>query len=111
MANPKKTEDEWFVRNEAEMIKSFKRERERRQKELDEMLKQAEARKKKELHWMKCPKCGSDLQAVTIEDIKIDKCPLCEGVFLDRGELEELMLKKQGESRGFLKRVLGILHQ
>ncbi len=93
------------------MIKGFKRERERRQKELDEIFKQDEARKRKELHWMKCPKCGSDLQHVNIEEMKIDKCPLCEGVFLDRGELEELMLKKKGEPHGFLRRLLGILHQ
>ena len=34
---------------------------------------------------MKCPKCGHDLKAETLEGIEIDRCTFCEGFFLDAG--------------------------
>ena len=102
----KKTEDEWFVRNEAELLKSLKRERERREKELAEALEKEEAVKQKDLHWMKCPKCGSDLVEKEHDELRIDECTLCGGIFLDRGEMEALMMKK--DRPNILPRVLGL---
>ena len=104
--NPKKPEDEWFVRNERELIKNLKRERERKQKNLAELLKQEEALKRKELHWMKCPKCGSDLVAEEVSGITIDRCFACDGIFLDRGEFEQILLHKQEERHGFRRKVI-----
>lgn len=108
MAEQRKTEDEWFARNERELLKGLKRERERKEKEIAELFKQEDARKRRELHWMKCPKDGSDLTQETISGIKIEKCPLCEGIFLDRGELEELLLKQHEERRTFMRRLTGL---
>lgn len=42
------------------------------------------------LHWMHCPKCGSELAEVQFRAVKVDKCFSCNGVFLDDGELEQL---------------------
>ena len=40
--------------------------------------------------------------------IKVDICTLCEGIYFDRGELEELMLAHQSQSRkSFFRRLLG----
>ena len=37
-----------------------------------------------------CPLCQKDMDIVNIENVEIDKCPDCEGIWLDRGEMEQL---------------------
>ena len=41
-----------------------------------------------ELHQMKCPKCGMQLEEITFSDVRIDKCFSCDGIWLDKGELD-----------------------
>ena len=43
----KKQEDEWFAKNERELIKTMKVDRERREQEIEEALKAEEAQKLK----------------------------------------------------------------
>jgi hypothetical protein len=50
--------------------------------------------------WMRCPKCGSELEEIELLGIKVDQCVGCLGTFFDRGELE-LLLSAQ-EPTGFL---------
>ena len=38
-----------------------------------------------------CPNCNASMQEVKREDVSIDMCPACRGVWLDRGELEKLL--------------------
>lgn len=104
----KKNEDEWFHRHEKELIKNLKREREHREKELAAAMKAAEARKLKELHWMKCPKCGSEMKERKVEHVHVDECPLCEGIYMDRGELEQLVMQQRREPTSFVKKLLGL---
>ena len=106
MSPERKTEDEWFARNERELLKGFKRERERRQAQIAKHLQEEAARKQKELHWMKCPKCGHDMVEHKIDDLVFDKCTLCEGIFMDRSEFEDLGLKTIQERKNFSKRLL-----
>ena len=40
---------------------------------------------------MKCPNCASPLIVLEIEDVEIDHCTTCKGVWLDAGELEILL--------------------
>jgi uncharacterized protein len=49
-----------------------------------------EREEQRRLHWMRCPKCGSELAEVQFRAVKVDKCFSCNGVFLDDGELEQL---------------------
>ena len=37
-----------------------------------------------------CPRCGKALVAVEHQGVTVDQCPACQGVWLDRGELEAL---------------------
>ena len=37
-----------------------------------------------------CPLCQKEMDIVNIENVEIDKCPYCEGIWLDRGEMEQL---------------------
>jgi len=78
---PSEKEEEYFARTEFE--KKKKQEEEQQKK-----LAETEKRKLKELHSMKCPKCGMELIEIDYKSTKIDKCSACGGVWLDAGELE-----------------------
>jgi Zn-finger nucleic acid-binding protein len=44
-----------------------------------------------------CPKCRpEEMKEETYEGITIDRCPVCKGVYLDRGELDALLTKQLG---------------
>jgi Zn-finger nucleic acid-binding protein len=40
---------------------------------------------------MKCPTCNVDLKMAERQNIEIDFCPQCRGVWLDRGELDKII--------------------
>ena len=83
-----------------------------RQKEAErraELHAKREEDRKKQLgqsHWMVCPKCGSEMKEIELEGVMIDKCTVCEGVFLDKGEMELLTARK--ESHSFIRALKGI---
>ncbi len=81
MQKPSEKEEEYFARLEFERKKKIEEEKHRR-------LAEAERARLKELHFMRCPKCGMELIAVNYKGIEVDKCSECEGVWLDAGELE-----------------------
>ncbi|MBI1374893.1 MAG: hypothetical protein GC159_19415 [Phycisphaera sp.] len=39
---------------------------------------------------MNCPRCDAALKKEMREDVTIDVCPKCAGVWLDRGELDHI---------------------
>jgi uncharacterized protein len=45
-------------------------------------------------HTMNCPRDGALLQAVKILGVELDKCHHCDGLWLDRGEMERLAAAK-----------------
>lgn len=40
---------------------------------------------------MKCPNCDQLLQITERQNIEIDYCPQCRGVWLDKGELDKVI--------------------
>ena len=40
---------------------------------------------------MECPRCQSEMRRVTWDTLEIDRCDLCNGVWLDKGELEAVL--------------------
>lgn len=78
---PSESEEEYFARIEYEKRKQAEREKQ-------EKMAAAEKERLRNLHRMKCPKCGMDLIEIDYRSIKVDKCSGCEGVWLDPGELE-----------------------
>ena len=38
-----------------------------------------------------CPNCSEGMQEIKRNDVQIDVCTKCRGVWLDRGELEKLL--------------------
>jgi uncharacterized protein len=91
LGKPSNTEDEYFAREEIEKKRklALQQASELAQKQRDEL---------KKLHHMKCPKCGMDLQALHQGTVEVDTCFNCKGVWLDSGELEQLM--KSGGTHG-----------
>ena len=88
-------EEEYYARIEFE--KKKKLEEEKHQK-----LAREEKQRLKELHFMKCPKCGMELIEIEYRGIKVDKCSECDGVWLDAGELEAASrLEKTGLDKLF----------
>jgi len=49
-------------------------------------------------HVMTCPLCQGTLREVIRENISIDVCGQCRGVWLDRGELEKLLASARQEA-------------
>ncbi len=102
-------EDEWFRQNERKLLEDARRAREKRDAERQEQETAAERLRRKEQHWMKCPKCGHDLVVQNLEGVEIDRCTFCEGFFMDAGELERLFLNRtQSERRSIFKRLIGL---
>jgi len=92
---PSEREEEYFAKMEFE--KKKKQEEEKQKK-----LAEGEKKKLKELHYMKCPKCGMELIEIDYKSTKIDKCSGCGGIWLDAGELEVVsQLEKKGLDKLF----------
>ena len=40
---------------------------------------------------MQCVKCDGQLEGVTVEEIEVDQCVTCSGIWFDFGELEKIL--------------------
>lgn len=78
---PSESEDEYFAREEAAK-------RQRDAIEHGKKMQEQEREALKKLHYMKCPKCGFDLQETLFRGVSIDKCYNCHGMWFDEKELE-----------------------
>ena len=60
---------------------------------------------------MRCPNCGSRLVEVERSEILVDACPDCRGVWLDRGELDKILVRerqlREGADEDFFAEVEG----
>ena len=48
---------------------------------------------------MICPNCGEILQVRERSGVEVDVCPVCRGVWLDRGELDKLIDRDRWDDR------------
>lgn len=44
---------------------------------------------------MRCPNDGTRLVELDRADVLVDACPSCRGVWLDRGELDKILVKER----------------
>ncbi len=86
---PTQTEDEYFAREDAEKKRRIALEV-KRQTAADE------AKRLKELHFMRCPKCGMGMHEVHFRGVDVDVCFACGGIFLEKGEIEHLERDRKG---------------
>src|ERR1051325_1592674 len=86
-------EEEYFHRKNKEAIEKLR-----------EKIKVSEAAKAASAAAMVCPRCGGALRESKLDEVTIDTCEKCAGVWLDSGELEQLTKR---ENPGFFGRLLG----
>ena len=82
---PTQSENEYFARQDAEWLKA-------RRAELDANRAAAESDTR-----LQCPRCDGKLAERTFNDVKIDVCEKCSGVWLDSGELGMLAHVPRGQ--------------
>lgn len=94
--------------NEEDYIRQEELEKLRRQRlAMLEKTAEEEVERLKKLHWMRCPKCGMELDEVDYKAVKVDACLSCGGMFLDRGEIEKVLEHERSEkNKGALTRLL-----
>ena len=86
-------EDGYFAVKEHELIERMKAE-----------LKEVEAARR-EKHAQTCPKCSGKLERYKFMDFVLDRCGSCEGIWLAKGELEEILRRAaRGPLGAFLDR-------
>ncbi len=87
-------EEEYFHRQNKEAIEKLR-----------EKMRISEEAKAAGTSSMKCPRCDGTLNESKVEDVSVDVCDKCGGVWLDSGELEQLTKREGGG--GFLSRIWG----
>jgi hypothetical protein len=101
-------ENQWFRERERDLLEQASKERERRLEEFKKESEKAELEKLRAAHWLKCPKCGQDMKVTSIDEIEVEQCTICEGIYFDRGELESLLLRKTERRFKFYRRLFGL---
>lgn len=77
----------------------------RKEQELIEKMKAKLAAENAEKTDLQCPKCEGKLVETDFENIVIDVCDSCSGVWLDAGEMAQVVDKN--ENSGWLSRFFG----
>jgi hypothetical protein len=88
----KDLEEEYFRRKDQEAIEKLRAK-----------MKVAAEAKAAGISSMKCPRCDGSLNETKFEEVAIDVCDNCGGVWLDSGELEQLTRKP--EAGGWFSRL------
>ena len=103
-----KSEDEWFRLNEQELLETARQARLKREQERSAKEKAEETKRLKDLHFMKCPKCGHDMKEEKLDSVTVERCTRCEGIFFDAGELEAVFRKQAEQRRSFFRKLMKI---
>ncbi len=94
-SKPSRNEEEYFARLNADLRKDL-----RRRADAERAAQVAADRNK-------CPRDGSALVPQASGTVTIDVCPMCEGIWLDKGELE-ILSAGHVEHSGFVGSLLNI---
>ncbi len=86
---PSSKEDEYFSRLDLEKRKKVEEEKHKK-------VAEEERNRLKQLHYMRCPKCGMELSEIDHKGISVDKCFHCDGIWLDAGEIDAIAKLEQG---------------
>ncbi|HLE20987.1 MAG TPA: zf-TFIIB domain-containing protein [Vicinamibacteria bacterium] len=95
-----KQEEDYFYKKDQELTRSLR-------KRADAERQQMEREQQKNLHWMRCPKCGGQMEEIAVAVLRLDRCQSCNGVFFDDGEIE--ILRQTQTKQDLLSSLLGLL--
>lgn len=82
-------EDAYYAEQEKINLELLKKEREKRFEDERVCLRPSCEKKK--------------MERVTVDNVEIDKCPACGGIWLDPGELELLMKRAKGSKNALMR--------
>lgn len=91
---PSQNENEWFIRRDAEWLKAQRA--------------KIEARRAAHPSGINCPRDGSELDERVFDGVRVDTCPTCHGIWLDAGELEQVIHLRPATLRALVATV-GVL--
>ena len=98
---PSSAEDEYFAREDVEKKRKLAFQQ-------AEVVSTQQREELKALHHMKCPKCGFDLHPVKSEDMTVDTCFNCQGVWIDAAEMAELKRRHPTVRRPVFEAILNL---
>src|SRR5262245_35017666 len=82
----KAEEDHYFAERDRELLEKLRQQR----SSVAETALRQQAR-------MRCPKCGEKLVSLQHNEVTVEECPSCRGMWLDRGQLE-ILAQRENES-------------
>ena len=88
--------ENYIARHEEKLIKELRKKVKKERDEQENRLLEEENEKRKELHYMKCPQCGTDLQEVKFMGTIVWACEKCLAICLNHGKLEHIIEKEAG---------------
>lgn len=77
----------------------------RKEKELIEKMREKLGTDTAEQTGMECPRCDGKLVESDFENVKVDSCDKCHGVWFDAGELAQVLEKE--DKGGWFGRLFG----
>lgn len=87
-------EDHYFAERDRQLIEKLRAEKD---EDVEAALRESSRGR--------CPRCGTKLVERKLRKVTVDDCPSCGGIWLDRGEFEDLARQEKG---GWLARLLGL---
>lgn len=102
------SEDNWFRSYEKELLEEAAKKRVKRIEKEMSNRDQDELVKLREAHWLKCPKCGHDMATISYDQVEIESCTFCKGVYFDRAEFESVLLRKTPRRFSFYRKFFGL---
>ena len=94
---PSRNEDEYFARQDAERIKALR-----------QQLDAERAKAERASHLGRCPKDGAELSEKEFHHVKVDICPDCGGMWLDKGEWDMIKYVERGSISRFVGSMFGL---
>ena len=55
---------------------------------------------------MQCPNCSNTIQEKKRFDVDIDYCPVCKGVWLDKGEMNKIAKAQVDMKKNIIKNII-----
>ena len=89
MEQDRKSEEAWFLANEKRLLEGARLAREKREKARIAATAEADRKRLRDQHFMRCPKCGNEMKEEELEGIKIFQ-------------------RRQEDRRSFFRKLVGI---
>jgi Zn-finger nucleic acid-binding protein len=86
--------DAWDERKKGQEEEYFRRKEQEALEKVRQRVAAEEQITPREKAALRCPKCEGNLEEITFQNVLIDRCSACHGVWLDAGELERLTTKE-----------------